>query len=241
MGGRLYAGTSGFAYPDWVPTFYPVGTRGGDFLRSYASRLAACELNNTYYRQPTPERVAAWVAVTPPGFRFTAKVQRGGSVRALLGDPATVLPWLTAPLTGFGERLGSVLFRVPAEVERDDRRLTALLRAWPAGLPLTVEFQHPSWSDDEVFALLHSAGATLCATETDDGPEPPRVRLTGPFLYLRLRRTAYTPDELAAWVARIEPFLRAGHDIFVFFRHDARGDSALRALEFSRLTEAALR
>ena len=241
MGGRLYAGTSGFAYPDWVPTFYPVGTRGEDFLRSYASRLAACELSNTYYRQPTPERVAAWVAVTPPGFRFTAKVQRGGSVRALLGDPATVLPWLTAPLTGFGERLGSVLFRVPAEVERDDRRLTALLRAWPAGLPLTVEFQHPSWSDDEVFALLHSAGATLCATETDDGPEPPRVRLTGPFLYLRLRRTAYTPDELTAWVARIEPFLRAGHDIFVFFRHDARGDSALRALEFSRLTEAALR
>jgi len=241
MTGRLYAGTSGFAYPDWVPAFYPAGTRSGGFLPAYASRLAACELNTTYYRQPAPGQVAAWVAATPPGFRFAVKAQRGGSIRALLGDPAATLSWLTAPLTGFGERLGSVLFRVPAEIERDDRRLAALLRAWPAGLPLTVEFQHPSWVDDQVFALLRSAGAVLCTTETDDDPEPPPLRLTGPFLYLRLRRTACTPDELGAWVARVEPFLRAGHDVFVFFRHDARGDSALRAVEFSRLAEAALR
>ncbi|MFZ5853015.1 MAG: DUF72 domain-containing protein [Chloroflexota bacterium] len=241
MDGRLYTGTSGFAYRDWVPTFYPPGTRREDLLRSYATRLAACELNNTYYRQPTPGRIAAWVAATPPGFRFTAKAQRGGSIRALLSDPGAVLPWLTAPMTALGERLGSVLFRVPAEVERDDRRLTALLLAWPAGLPLTIEFQNPSWFDDDVFALLRSAGAVLCATETDDDPEPPSLRLTGPFVYLRLRRTAYTPEELGAWVDRIEPFLRAGHDAFVFFRHDAGGDSALRAVEFSRRAEAALR
>ena len=24
--GRLYVGTSGFAYPDWAPLFYPAGS-----------------------------------------------------------------------------------------------------------------------------------------------------------------------------------------------------------------------
>jgi len=55
--------------------------------------------------------------------------------------------------------------------------------------------------------------------------------VTGPHLYLRLRRTAYEPDEVTAWADRITPFLAAGHDAFVFFRHDETGVSALRALE----------
>ena len=56
-----------------------------------------------------------------------------------------------------------------------------------------------------------------------EDPEPPTLRRTGPFLYLRLRRHDYTPDELAAWAARIEPFVADGLDAFVFFRHDEVG------------------
>ena len=72
-------------------------------------------------------------------------------------------------------------------------------------------------------------GAVLCATDLDDLPEPPTIRRTGRFLYLRLRRTGYDEAGLAAWAARLEPFLAAGDDAFVFFRHDADGESALRA------------
>jgi uncharacterized protein YecE (DUF72 family) len=238
--GRLYVGTSGFAYPAWAPTFYPEGTRADGLLPAYAARLTACEINNTYYRQPTAERIAAWAAATPAGFRFAVKAQRGGSLRALLADPAGTLPWLVGPLAGFGERLGSVLFRVPDAIERDDARLRQLLSAWPVGLPLTFEFQHPSWLRDEVLARLADAGAAWCATDLD-GRDPPSVRLTGPFLYLRLRREAYSPAELAAWAARIVPFVEAGHDVFAFFRHDELGVSALRAIELGRLVDVALR
>ena len=37
------------------------------------------ELNNTFYARPTAARIAAWVAATPPGFRFVVKAQRGAS------------------------------------------------------------------------------------------------------------------------------------------------------------------
>ncbi len=232
--GRVFAGTSGFAYPAWAPRFYATGTRAEGLLPAYALRLRACELNNTFYQQPTEARIGAWVAATPPEFRFVVKAQRGGSVRALHGDAEETLRWLTAPYGFFGERLGCVLFRVPAPVTRDDAALGRLLSAWPAVLPLSVEFQHPSWYDDDVHQLLTEHGATLCATDLDEAA-PPDLRVTGRFLYLRLRRTEYEQAELRAWAARLAPFLNDGLDVYVFFRHDEDGASALRAEAFATL------
>jgi uncharacterized protein YecE (DUF72 family) len=234
-----YVGTSGFAYPGWAPRFYPAGLRGDQLLRHYATKLAACELNNTYYQQPSPAKVDAWLAATPAAFRFAVKAQRGGSYRSLLVDPVASVPWLTEPLRRFGDRLGTVLFRVPDNVRRDDERLAALLRSWPRELPLTMEFQDPTWHVDEVFEALSAAGAAVCTTETPDDPESPRIRRTGRFLYLRLRRHDYGPEELEAWAARLEPFLTDGVDAFVFFRHDESGLGAELAMTFSSLVGAA--
>ena len=236
MTGTVHVGTSGFAYPGWIPRFYPAGLRGDALLRHYGTRLSACELNNTYYQQPTPAKVAAWLAATPPDFRFAVKAQRGGSYRSLLVDPVASVPWLTAPLRQFGERLGAVLFRVPDNVKRDDARLAAFVAEWPRDLPLTVEFQDASWHDDEVFAMLGAAGAAICATELPEDTQPPTLRRTGPFLYLRLRRHDYAPKELATWAARIEPFVADGLDAYVFFRHDEVGRGGELALEFAALT-----
>jgi len=316
MAGILRVGTSGFAYPAWSPRFYPEGLRAADLLRHYATRLETCELNNTYYQQPTPAKVDAWLAATPSSFRFAVKAQRGGSYRSLLVDPVTSVPWLTDPLRRFGDRLGTVLFRVPDGTARSDERLAALLTAWPRDLPLTMEFQDSSWHVDEVYAVLAAAGASICATDLPDDPEPPTIRRSGPFLYLRLRRHDYSPaelkawadrlaallaewprdlpltvefqdpswhvdevfaqlgeagaaicatempedseppplrrsgpflylrlrrhdyspDELAAWAARISPFVADGLDAFVFFRHDDVGRGAELALEFGALT-----
>jgi uncharacterized protein YecE (DUF72 family) len=173
-------------------------------------------------------------------------------VRALWGAPEESVAWLTEPLGAFGERLGGVLFRVPAEIRRDgpwvsgdltlaDTRLAALLAAWPRSIPLVVELQDRSWHVDETFAALRQVGATLCITELppegDEGAaaasehEPPIIRRTGSFLYLRLRLHDYDAAALDAWAARIEPFLTAGDDVYVFFRHDPVGRAAELALE----------
>ena len=257
--GRLLVGTSGFSYPDWVPRFYPAGTRPSGFLRAYAERLPALELNATFRRRPTASAIAGWVRATPPEFRFATKAQRGSAFRALSGDPVESIDWLTEPLGHFGERLGAVLFRVPAEVRRDgpwvdrdpataDSRLAAFLNAWPRSIPLVVELQDQTWHVDETFAAMRRVGAVLCATElppegeegatgedaaAEGGTESPIIRRTGPFLYLRLRRHDYSAAELDTWAARIEPFLAAGDDVFAFFRHDAVGRAGELALELA--------
>lgn len=234
MPGRLRVGTSGFSYAGWIPRFYPPGLASSRYLQHYAGRLSAVELNNTFYRSPSQASIAGWLAATPADFRFAIKAQRGGSYRALQVDPATSVPWLTGPYRAFGERLGTVLFRVPDGVGRDDGRLAALLGAWPRDLPLTLEFQDPSWHVDETFEALARAGAALCTTELPEDAEPPTIRRTGSFLYLRLRRHEYTTIELATWAARLEPFLTAGDDAFVFFRHDDVGRGPELAEELAR-------
>jgi uncharacterized protein YecE (DUF72 family) len=233
--GRLFVGTSGFAYPGWAPRFYPEGIKGDRLLAFYASRLPAVELNNTFYQQPSATKVAAWIAATPDDFRFAVKAQRGGSYRALMGSPEPGLPWLTDPYRAFGGRLGTVLFRVPDGVPRDDERLGALLAAWPRDLPLTLEFQDPSWRVDETVAAVRAVGAALCTTDLPDDPAPPTLRRTTDFLYLRLRRHDYPPAELEAWAARIEPFLSAGDDVYTIFRHDDTGRGPELALALASL------
>jgi uncharacterized protein YecE (DUF72 family) len=228
--GRAYIGTSGFAYPDWSPLFYPAGLRATDLLSHYSGRLPAVELNNTFYQQPKPDKIAAWLAATPADFRFVVKAQRGGSMRAFGEAAAQTVEWLTAPYRLFGERLGGVLYRVPENMHRDDERLRHLLEAWPADMPIVVEMQNPEWQVDEVFELLSSRGATLCATDLDDR-DAPDLRLTGRTIYLRLRRSAYSAADLAEWADRLSAFLESGIDCYVFFRHDADGTSALRATE----------
>jgi uncharacterized protein YecE (DUF72 family) len=165
------------------------------------------------------------------------KAQRGASVRALYADAASSVAWLTEPLPGFGERLGAVLFRVPGEVKRQDDKLAALLAAWPRTIPLVLEAQHASWHVDETFAALRQAGAVLCTTDLDELEEPPDVRRTGPFLYLRLRRTTYDEAALDAWARRLVPFLDDGLDAYVLFRHDRSGASALHAEGFGARVE----
>lgn len=139
------------------------------------------------------------------------------------GDPAEPVAWLTEPLPGLGDRLGAVLLRVPAELGRDDARLDALLAVWPPTVPLVVEFRHHSWLVDETFARLRAAEAVLCTTESDEDAEPPTLRVTGPFIYVRLRRVDPDHHDITAWAARLAPFVAAGLDAYAFVRHDATG------------------
>ena len=192
------------------------------------------------------------MAATPPSFRFVVKAQRGSALRGLLQEPVESIQWLTEPLGGFGDRLGAVLFRIPGEIRRggpifggdvvaSDERLRALLAAWPAAIPLVMEFQDSSWHVDETFEALRKVGAILCTTELPEDHGPPTIRRTGDRLYLRVRRVEYTAFEVATWADRLMPFLIAGDDAYVFFRHDADGHATGLALDLARLVEARLR
>ena len=128
----------------------------------------------------------SWLAATPSDFRFSVKGQRGATMRALLVDAPGSVAWLLDAIRPFGDRLGTVLFRVPADVQRDDARLAALLDAWPADVPLTMEFQDPSWLVDEILDPLRGARSRALrdrarrASRTADAPPDRALPLPAP-------------------------------------------------------------
>ena len=70
----LYIGTSAFTAAGWEGTFYPPGTKPGDFLRYYAQHFNSVEVDSTFYRIPSLSTVKGWYEKTPKGFVFAAKV-----------------------------------------------------------------------------------------------------------------------------------------------------------------------
>lgn len=227
--GRLYVGTSGYAYRGWIPRFYEPGKASRRLLEAYARRLPAVEINNTFYRRPEPQLVEAWLRQTPDTFRFCPKAQRGTAWRAWSQqDPSDSFAWLTSSFEAFEERLGCVLLSAHGSLQRDDAALARVLAAWPEDMALAVQLPHPSWDADEVRRRVAEAGAAVVVHDWNDRPEP---SLGGPgrFIYLRLRRFAYEPADLERWAGRLAQLLLDGTDVFAFFRHDEDGQMALHA------------
>src|SRR5579885_2734554 len=73
---QIFAGTSGFAYPQWKPQFYPADVPAKKFLSYYAQRLNCVEINYTFRRMPAAATLASWVEATPPGFVFALKAHQ---------------------------------------------------------------------------------------------------------------------------------------------------------------------
>ena len=70
---RIFAGTSGWAYPTWKPDFYPEGTPAKRFLEFYSRQLSSVEVNYTFRAFPTTAMFEGWLAATPDFFRLSFK------------------------------------------------------------------------------------------------------------------------------------------------------------------------
>ena len=225
---QLYCGTSGFSFPAWKGPFYPENLPAGDMLEYYAARLAAVELNNTFYRIPKGDVIAAWRDHVPEDFRFAVKASRRITHIKRLGDCAEPAGYFFDAVAGLGARLGCVLVQLPPTLRADVARLESFLELVPRDVAVAFEFRHDSWRDEAVLAVLGRHDAAW-VTADDDGERPPELPRTASWTYLRLRAPAYSLKRLREWHARCADFERA----FVFFKHedDALGTKLARKMQ----------
>lgn len=227
MSARLIAGTSGFAYADWKPRFYPDGVAQAKFLPHYATRLSGVEINYTFNRFPTEKLLDGWAGKTPEGFAFCLKTPKVITHQKRLRDCGEMFRDFATTAATLGPRSGPLLVQLAPTMPADTGLLREFLTAAPPGTRIAVEFRHPSWDDDAVRDALAGAGAAWVAAETDDAPAT--IHRTAPFTYLRLRRSAYDEASLSEWRGRIASLLEDGCDVHCFLRHDADGANAIAA------------
>jgi uncharacterized protein YecE (DUF72 family) len=239
--GRIHIGTSGWHYDHWVGPFYPEGTRPEAFLAHYARRFRTTEVNNTFYRLPTPATFAAWREHTPRRFIFACKASRYITHMKKLRDPEVSCQRFLEAVEALGDKLGPILFQLPPRWRVNPGRLAAFLAALPRRRRFAFEFRDESWFAPEVYRLLSQYDAAFCIYELAGRRAP--VEITGRFVYLRLHgpggpyQGRYDDPALAAWAARILMWRKAGRDVYCYFDNDERGYAARDAGRLIEMVE----
>ena len=200
---KIYAGASGFAYKPWKGPFYPADLPDAEMLPYYAERLPTVEINNTFYRMPKAAMLEGWAAKTPAAFRFVLKASRRITHQQRLKDCADSVDYLFTAATALGDKLGPILFQLPPYMKKDVGLLAEFLAVLPAGRPVTMEFRHQTWFEDDVYAVLKDHGAALCLADTEDETKTAPIVATAGWGYLCLRRDDYDDAALRQWADTI--------------------------------------
>ncbi|MGA3027186.1 MAG: DUF72 domain-containing protein [Bryobacteraceae bacterium] len=234
---RLFCGTSGFAYASWKPEFYPAKLPSKQFLEHYAGRLNAVEINYTFRRLASAATLEAWIKATPAGFVFCPKAHmRITHIQRLRKAEFTELFFRAIEPLRIARRLGPVLFQLPPQFHADVAVLNEFLDGLPDGLACAFEFRHQSWLNAEVYEALERHGAALCLAESEKLVIP--EVLTAAFVYSRLRKTDYSPEERSEIAERVRQLRAGGRDCYVFFKHEETPAGTLYAEELLRSADA---
>lgn len=235
--GKIYAGTSGWAYSTWKPDFYPAKLGSAKFLSHYASRLNSVEVNYTFRSLPTRELLKGWIEATPTGFKFAVKAHYSITHIKRLRNAARLTSKFVSSLQPLrmARKLGPVLFQLPPFLKRDLVLLKEFLRRLPRHTHTTFEFRHDSWFTDAVFSALHDANVALCQAESE-ALETPNVR-TADFSYLRLRKDKYSTRSRKTLTQRVKDLAKQG-DVYVFFKHEETPEGALHAVELRETVQS---
>ena len=228
---KLYAGTSGWAYPSWKPRFYPAKLASGKFLSHYASRLNTVEVNYTFRHFATEKTQTNWNACTPPNFKFSIKAHQNITHVRRLRDAAEITRSFLAslqPLASAG-KIAMVLFQLPPFLKADAPLLTDFLSSLPKAGRFSFEFRHASWFNEQIYDVLRQTNAALCLAENEK-LETPNV-VTADFCYYRLRKPEYSTEERQRYKETFRRQMEQGHDVFVYFKHEDTPEGAFYAEE----------
>jgi uncharacterized protein YecE (DUF72 family) len=238
-------GCSGWNYASWREEFYE-RLPARLWLEHYAKHFDTVEVNSTFYRLPNRNAVANWERTAPPGFLFAIKASRYLThVKRLLDLDAgldrfydRIEPLLRSP------KMGPVLWQLPPTFKRDDDRLAgALARLERTNERHCVEFRHPSWFAEDVYALLRAHGVALVIGDRPEVHSFQTHELTAGWTFVRFhygsrgRRGNYSEAELREWAARIREWSDTV-DVFAYFNNDWEVFAVRNALRLVDLLRA---
>lgn len=217
----LFIGTSGWAYKEWKPDFYPANVPQKRFLDFYGRQLTACELNATFYRRQSDETFLRWRDAVPEQFRFAVKAHRGISYTkdlAITESKLELIAGFRDSVAKLGPKLGAVMVQFPHK-DAQPEAVLELAAMLPDNIPYAFDFRKlEAWDTPELRAELAAHGTTICWS--DRTGEVPHQLPPGPVAYVRLRVERYTEEQRAAWHDRLEKEA-VERDVYVFVKHES--------------------
>lgn len=238
---ELRIGTSGWHYAHWRGPFYPPKLPASQMFAHYQRQFDTVEINNTFYKLPAEETLAAWRERAGTGFQFAVKGSRFLTHMKKLAAADESIDRFFSRIEILGEKAGPILFQLPPNWAVNAERLAAFLQRLPRAYRYAFEFRDKSWFTPEIYDLLIRHRAALCIFDLRGHLSP--LDLTTDFTYVRLHgpQTAayagrYTKAALHEWANRIEAWRSQLRAVYVYFDNDQAGYAVQNALELKRLT-----
>ena len=213
-------------------TYFP---GSGSGLTRYAETFSMVEVNSSFYRAVRAETFASWAEQTPPGFRFSVKINRAVTHAARLSANAK-LEQALEPMMSLGPKLAAVLIQLPPTLATDPERDAAFLdrlRSLYSGM-VAWEPRHPSWEAPEAVRLLEEHGITPVRTSIPAAG----AAHAEPGTYVRLHGTPrrYYSAYSSADLTSLSEWLRTeSSPAIVIFDNTASSAGVRNAIELSEL------
>lgn len=250
MSAAVRIGTSGWSYPHWRKgVFYPEGLPQRAEAHYARASFPTLELNATFYRLPKPSTVTKWRDEAPAGFTYAAKGSRFITHLKRLTDLGDAVDNYVARIAPLAPVMDVVLWQLPPDLELDLPRLTDFLdhvgeRFAEVDTRHAVEFRHPSWLHDDVYAALSERRVANTWISSLRMPFAPVV--TTDLVYVRFHGLEggfshpYTDAELAPFVDAVTDHAEGGAEVYVYFNNDGAGMAPRDAFRFGELVGPAL-
>ena len=220
MRARIFLGTQGWNYEDWVGSFYPRGSKTKEMLSLYAKIFDTVEVDSTFYAIPSENSVKGWAERTPASFNFSLKLPSEITHKNRLRDSQGILEQFIQRINLLEDKLGCVLIQLPPDFSPNEQAAFGnFIDLLPAQRRFAVEFRDANWLNEQTINTLARKNVALTADFA-------YVRWLGPreltdYSRIQLDRSR----ELSQWAESFAALQERVTQIYGYFNNHFQGHS----------------
>jgi uncharacterized protein YecE (DUF72 family) len=239
---NVYIGCSGFYNKDWRELFYPKGLAQKNWFSYYSLKFNSLELNTTFYRFPTQAMLRKFYDESPQAFKFSVKAPRLITHYKQFKESESLLSdFYTSVEEGLKEKLGVILFQLPAKIMFSNELLELILDKLNSRFNNAIEFRNASWWNKYVYNKLASKNIAFCGASIKDLPDE-IISNTGIIYYrfhgiTKLYYSEYTKEAIDQFADELVTF----NDVetaYIFFNNTATMAAIYNAFELKESLSA---
>lgn len=236
---KIRIGCSGFYNAHWKKIFYPDTLPQKEWLTFYARQLNTIEVNSSFYRFPTVQRLTNWYLQTPDDFIFSIKAPKIITHLNRFNDCQELIDQFYSICDqGLKDKLGCLLFQLPPTISYSQEKLDQILNCLRPGFNNVVEFRHPSWWNNEVPGILAEKGVVFCSVNHPKMPNTIFTNLSKAYIRLHGNPEMFYSSYSSEFLRKLSNFILGRSEaleVYIYFNNTASTSGILNALELRKI------
>jgi uncharacterized protein YecE (DUF72 family) len=249
MKSKLYIGTSGWHYNDWLLSFYPKDVTGYNELKYHSGHFNTVENNSSFYRISKESTYKTWSRMVPEDYVFSMKLNKSVTHIDRLELTDTVrqnIEYILSSTQVLQNKLGAIVIQLPPSFRYDLEKVDAFLDYFTKQIQklefrfdVAIEFRHKSWFIKDTYDMLKTYNVALVASQSSRYPEA--WESTANFTYIRMHgpeklfSSTYSTEQLeklGEYIRSISPKMKR---VYVYFNNDFHGYALENAKELIKM------